>query len=260
MRHSVVYTFIFAAIICVVCGILVSSAAVSLKDQQKFNAELDKKKNVLQAAGLLAAGESADATRVDALFANVESVAVDMRSDSEDPDFELTGYDQFKASQDPERSYPAPENISAIKRVPNHTQIYKVRNEAGELEQLVVPIEGLGLWGTLYGFLSIDSDLSTVRGITFYQHKETPGLGGEVDNPRWKAKWPGRKVYGQDLESVRLEVIKGEAPPAEEDPYRVDGLSGATITARGVSNMIDFWLGDRGFGPYIQSLRQRTAA
>lgn len=260
MRHSVVYTFIFAAIICIVCGILVSSAAVSLKDQQKFNAELDKKKNVLQAAGLLAAGESADAARVDELFANVESVAVDMREKTEDPDFDLTGYDQFKATQDPERSYPAPENISAIKRVPNHTQIYKVRDDSGALEQIVVPIEGLGLWGTLYGFLSVDADLRTVRGITFYQHKETPGLGGEVDNPRWKAKWPGRKVYGQDLESVRLQVIKGEAPPAEEAPYQVDGLSGATITARGVSNMIDFWLGDRGFGPYIQSLRQQTAA
>lgn len=260
MRHNVGYTFIFAAIICIACGILVSSAAVSLKERQQFNAELDKKKNVLQAAGLLAAGESADAARVDELFASVESVAIDMRSDSEDPTFELEGYNQFKAAQDPERSYPAPENISAIKRVPNHTQIYKILDESGQLDQVVLPIEGLGLWGTLYGFLSIDSDLQTVRGITFYQHKETPGLGGEVDNPRWKAKWTDRKVYGRDLETVRLEVIKGEAPPAEEDPYRVDGLSGATITARGVSNMIDFWLGERGFGPYIQSLRQQTAA
>ena len=98
-----------------------------------------------------------------------------------------------------------------------------------DIESLVLPIEGYGLWKFLYGFIAIEDDLNTVRGITFYEHGETPGLGGEVDNPRWKARWVGQKVFGDDGEP-KIEVIKGFAPPPAEAPYEVDGLSGATIT------------------------------
>ena len=133
--------------------------------------------------------------------------------------------------------------------------VYKLLNEQGEIEKLILPIEGYGLWGTLYGFLAVESDTSTVAGITYYEHKETPGLGGEVENPRWKNLWPGREIYDDDWEPT-LEVIKGSAGPPSEDPHRVDGLSGATITSRGVTNMIDFWMGSEGFGPYLENLRQ----
>ena len=99
---------------------------------------------------------------------------------------------------------------------------------------LIMPIEGKGLWSTLYGFLSLDADMNTVRGITFYKHGETPGLGGEVDNPNWKALWNERQAFDADG-SVEISVIKGRAGPASEDPHRVDGLSGATLTSKGVS-------------------------
>lgn len=254
MRHSVVYTFIFAAIICIVCGVLVSTAAVSLKDRQDFNAALDKKKNILLASGLLKSGESSDPETVDRLFANIQSVAINLETGKEAPDFDLEGYDQSKASQNPDLSSRAPANRSAINRVPTYAQIYKIQDASGALDQIVFPIEGLGLWGTLYGFLAVDADLETVRGITYYLHKETPGLGGEVDNPRWKAKWPGRKIYGPDG-NVAIQVIKGEAAPPAQEPFKIDGLSGATLTNRGVTSMLDFWMGERGFGPYIDSLR-----
>ena len=129
-----------------------------------------------------------------------------------------------------------------------------MRGDAGDLEMIVLPIEGLGLWGTLYGFLALDADTTTVRGITYYQHKETPGLGGEVDNPSWKDKWPGRKAFDDDGE-VSLAVIKGPARTAEHDPHRVDGLAGATITSNGVTNMLEFWLGENGFEPYLNRIR-----
>jgi Na+-transporting NADH:ubiquinone oxidoreductase subunit C len=119
---------------------------------------------------------------------------------------------------------------------------------------LVLPIQGLGLWSTLYGFLAIDADGNTIRGITYYQHAETPGLGGEVDNPRWKSLWPGRKIY--DDGEPAIQVIKGAAGPPAQDPYRVDGLSGATLTSNGVTFMLEFWLGPNGFGPYLDRLRE----
>jgi Na+-transporting NADH:ubiquinone oxidoreductase subunit C len=112
----------------------------------------------------------------------------------------------------------------------------------------------MGLWGTLYGYIALAADTQTVRGITFYQHKETPGLGGEVDNARWKALWPGRKVYDARGRPI-LNVKKGRAGPVESDPHNVDGLSGATITSRGVGHLVRFWLGEEAFGPYLKKVR-----
>ena len=120
---------------------------------------------------------------------------------------------------------------------------------------VILPVSGMGLWSTLYGFVALDADLRTIRGLTFYEHGETPGLGGEVDNPRWKALWPGRRAFGADAE-VRIEVIRGRAGPADVDPHRVDGLAGATMTGRGVTNMLRFWLGEHGFRPYLERLRE----
>lgn len=258
MRHSTIYTVGFAALICVFCGVFVSYAAVSLRERQVVNAELDKKKKVLEAAGLTQSGEDVTPERVTELFENIEPVAVDLRSGKEDPNVDTDTYDQEKAAGDPSQSFEAEPNPSAVQRIPNWAQVYKVYNDAGELEMLVLPIEGLGLWGTLYGFLALDSDLETVRGLTYYRHKETPGLGGEVENPRWRNKWPNRRLFDEEGEPA-LRVIKGAAPPPEEAPYQVDGLSGATITANGVTNMLRFWFDQELYGQYLDNLAAGNA-
>ncbi len=261
-RNSSLYTILFATAMCVVCGILVSSAAVSLLERQEFNAALDKRTKVLEAAGFIAPKEKVTAERVDELFQNIETVALDMATKAEAPDFDLEGYDQVKATGDPAKSLEAPANNAAIQRVPKYAQIFKVKDASGNVDMLVLPIEGLGLWGTLYGYIAVDPGDNQVRGITYYKHKETPGLGGEVDNPLWKGRWPDRKIYddGAVGGAVALEVIKGSAGSVEETPYRVDGLSGATITGRGVTNMIHFWLGPEGFGQYIEAIASAKEA
>jgi Na+-transporting NADH:ubiquinone oxidoreductase subunit C len=141
-----------------------------------------------------------------------------------------------------------------VVRLPEAALVYEVRDASAALEMVVLPVEGLGLWGTLYGFVVLDGDLRTIRGLTFYEHKETPGLGGEVDNPRWKALWPGRLAFDETLTPV-IAVVKGQAGPVTDDPHAVDGLSGATITSRGVTNLLRFWLGPEGFEPYLTRLR-----
>ena len=138
-------------------------------------------------------------------------------------------------------------------RLPEKALVYQ-RVEDGAVRSIILPIEGKGLWSTLYGFLALAPDTTTIEGITFYEHGETPGLGGEVDNPSWKALWPGRKAYDENWRPA-IEVMKGTAGPVDEDPYRVDGLSGSTLTARGVTNLVQFWLGDNGFEPYLEKLR-----
>ena len=252
-RQATGYTLLFATAICIVCGILVSSAAVTLEARQKENAALDKQKRVLEAVGLLQPGEPVTAAQVAERFAPIEAVLVDVAT-GEAAEGDAETFDQQRRARDPATSVEAPANGASVKRLPDRALLYEVRGDDGELEMVVLPIEGLGLWGTLYGFLALDADTTTVRGITYYLHKETPGLGGEVDNPTWKALWPDRRAFDEDGE-FRLAVIKGRAGPAAEDPHRVDGLSGATITSNGVTNMLDFWLGEHGFEPYLARIR-----
>ncbi len=254
-RTSPGYTVAFAAAICVVCAVLVSSAAVSLRDRQQANAELDRKYNVLLAAGMAQADETLTRDEVERRFADFEVVAVDLHAGVIDREFTIATYNQDAATGDAGMSRSVPRNEAQVTRVPNHGLVYRKLDEAGNLELLVLPIQGKGLWSTMYGFLALGDDLRTVRGLTFYQHGETPGLGGEVDNPRWRARWPGREVF-DDQGNVALRVARGPAGPAETDPHRVDGLAGATITARGVSGMIQVWMGEHGYGPYLERLRK----
>ncbi len=120
-------------------------------------------------------------------------------------------------------------------------------------------MRGYGLWGTLYGYMALKGDLDTIAGLGFYSQKETPGLGGEVDNPKWKAEWRGVKLYDEQGK-VAVQLVKNRAPAGSpEAAYQVDALSGATLTTRGVQHLVQFWLGEHGFGPFLDNLRKSSA-
>jgi len=213
-KRSAAYTVGFAAAVCLVCAVLVSSLSVALRPMQDANSGLDRQKNVLLAAGLI---------NPDAVMSPAQAVAI------------------FK------------EKVREAKTTDGKL-LYRIVDKA-RLEMLVIPIEGKGLWSTIYGFLALDADTTTVRGIAFYKHGETPGLGGEIENPRWQNLWKGRKAYDADW-TPAIEVIKGTAGSPDKDPHRVDGLSGATLTSRGVSAFVRRALGDDGYGPYLEALRR----
>jgi Na+-transporting NADH:ubiquinone oxidoreductase subunit C len=259
MQREVVYTFVFAALVCAVCGVLVSSSAVALKPLQDANIEMERQRNVLLAAGLMEPAEKLGQEELDARFENIQDVMIDLATGREVPDGDPGSFDRAEVLADLSLSREAPDNRAGVARVALQLPIYQVLSESGEVEMVVLPVEGKGLWSTLLGYLALSADTETVRGLTFYSHKETPGLGGEVDNPRWKALWQGRQAFDADWKPA-LEVIKGVAGSPEEDPHRVDGLSGATITSRGVTHLLRFWLGEDGFEPYLTNLREGGAA
>ena len=253
MSHSTAYIFGFATAVCVVCSIFVAGSAVALKDRQEANKLLDRQKNVLSVSGHMPDDPSAEAIR-SAYDEYIRPRVVALETGEYVDDIDATTFDQRAARNDPSTSSEAPAgNKAKVLRVPDNGLVYQVV-DGDRMEMIIVPIEGKGLWSTLYGFLALTPDTTTIKGLTFYEHAETPGLGGEVDNPRWKALWPGRKAMDKDG-NVKIEVIKGAAGPVESDPYRVDGLSGATLTARGVSYTLQFWLGDEGWGPYLDRVR-----
>lgn len=257
MQHSTGYIVGFAVAICLVCAVFVSTAAVGLKPRQEKNKLLDRQEKVLTVAGLIEDGASISDEQISSLFeSSIKPKVIDLDTGAIQSDVDSSTFDQQAAAADPARSVEAPENAAKVRRLPNNALVFDVIEE-GKLKALILPIEGYGLWGTLYGYIALEPDARTIVGITFYKHKETPGLGGEVDNPRWKANWPGRLAF-DDRGNPKIAVKKGVAGSAEEDPYNVDGLSGATITSRGVTSLVRFWLGDDGFGPYLTSYRSQA--
>lgn len=245
-------TIAVALALCLVCSILVSAAAVALKPRQEANKAADKKENILKIAGMMEEGKS-----VDELFKRIEPRVVDLTTGAFADDVDAATYDQRKASKTPGMSkvLGKDEDIASIKRRADKATVYLVR-ENEQIKTIILPVHGYGLWSTMYGFVALEGDAQTVKGFGFYEQAETPGLGGEVDNPLWKAKWPGKKVYDENGE-VAIEVLKGavnDAMPKIE--HKVDGLAGATLTSRGVTNLMKYWLGDNGFAPFLNSLKK----
>ena len=244
-----------AVALCLVCSVVVSSAAVLLRDAQEANKARDKKSNILAAAGLLEPDMS-----VEEQFEKIEVKMVDIATGKFTDVVSPDTYEQRKAAKNPELSVSLSkeEDVAGISRRAKYAVVYLVRN-GDDLDKVVLPVRGPGLWSTLYGFIAIEGDLNTVAGLGFYEHGETPGLGGEVDNPLWKGNWPGKKIYGDDGD-VQLTVIKGSVDKSRPEAiYQVDGLSGATLTTRGVDNLIEFWMGENGFGKFLSNLKAGEA-
>ncbi|MFG0380477.1 Na(+)-translocating NADH-quinone reductase subunit C [Pseudomonas sp. zbq_18] len=258
-KESTVRTLTVAVLVCLVCSVFVAGAAVALKPTQVENRQLDKQRSILAIAGLGEAGMSAK--EVKALFGErIQAKVVDLRegtfSDAQNP----ATFDPLKASKDPQLSVvlSGEQDIASIKRREQFTTVYMVEQD-GELQTLILPVRGYGLWSTLHGFIAVKGDLNTVVGFGFYQHGETPGLGGEVDNPKWKGLWVGKTLF-DDNGALAVEIIKGSVDPqSPKAEHQVDGLAGATLTSNGVNNLLHFWLGENGFGPFLAKLSKGEA-
>lgn len=253
VKETPLRTLLVALVLCLVCSVMVSAAALILRPLQQENALVDRQRAVLEVAGLWQPGMNSDAVR-DVFAAKVSPRLVDMRTGQFSDAHDARLFDQNAAARDPAQSEEiAPEqDIASIRRLEHYAVVYLVE-EAGELERVILPVRGYGLWSTMYGFLALEADLDTVAGLGFYLHGETPGLGGEIDNPAWQAQWVGKKVY-EDREPT-LRVIKGNVNP--ENPqaaHQVDAIAGATLTGNGVTHMIHFWLGENGFGAFLTKL------
>lgn len=261
-KDSTKRTLLVAFSLCVVCSIVVSGTAVVLKPLQDANRILDRNKNILNAAGLFDPQQDDDDV-VTERFSQFTPYVIDLNTDSvlDDVDLERLGidiatYDQRTVINDPNFSeaLSRQQDVANIGRRVVDPMIYIVADEES-IETIVVPVSGYGLWGILYGFLALEGDANTVKGLAFYELKETPGLGAEVRNPRWTALWPGKRIYDDEGE-VALRVIKGQGSGV----HQIDGLSGATLTSRGVDNLIQYWLGEDGYGPILEQLRESGVA
>lgn len=257
MNDSIKRTLLVTLSVCLICSLFVSITAVSLRSTQETNKLNDQRIKILEAAKIYD-----PTTSIEDQFDNLEIKFLDFETgsiSSEFQSFDIDKYDQIKALRFAELSSPVPqsEDIAIIKNRENVGKVYLVMQN-DNISKIVLPIRGYGLWGTLYGYIAIENDLNTVVGIEFYEHKETPGLGGEVDNPSWKNSWAGKQIYNNNDE-VYLSVLKGVVP--KDDPefiYKIDGLSGATLTSNGITNMIKYWFGESGYSKFLANLNNES--
>lgn len=256
-NDSTAKTIIVATLLCLACSVVVSMSAVSLRPMQIENKKLDIKKNILLAAGLLETSKPSKEEILKA-YGFIEARVVDLET-GEYQEVNPEEFDARVAAKDPKQNIviAGSDDLAGIKVRSKLQKVYFVkRNDA--IETVILPVHGKGLWSTMYGFLALAPNTVDVKGFGFYEHGETPGLGGEVDNPNWKALWNGKKVFDNSF-APAIQVIKGSvdnSTPGKE--YKVDGLSGATITARGVEQLLRYWLSQNGYGPFLEKFRNQN--
>jgi Na+-transporting NADH:ubiquinone oxidoreductase subunit C len=253
-RDSISNTLIIAVGLSLVCSVIVSSAALVLKPVQERNEELFRQQIILDVAGLSEPGAD-----IDELFANIEPRMVDLDTGQYTDVADPATFDSLAAAGDPALGTAIPKDldIAGIGRRATVEPVYLVR-DGDDVSQIILPVYGKGLWSTMLGYLSVAPDGDTIRGLRFYSHAETPGLGDQVDKEAWRAQWDGKSIYSDDGEP-QIRVIKGKVPAdGPNTEYQIDGLSGATLTANGVTNLVRYWTGPHGFGPYLSNLREGT--
>ena len=253
-RDSIGNTLIVAVSLSLVCSLLVASTAVLLKPQQQRNRDQYRQAIILDVAGLMEPGAD-----IEASFAGIESRIVNLADGEFNDAIDTRNFDAREAANDPELSIAIPDSLdlATIRRRAIYAPVYIIRKE-GRIEQVILPVYGTGLWSTMYGYLAIAGDGTTVRGLRFYEHAETPGLGDQIDKPEWRGQWAGKKVFAAG-DQPRIEVIRGFVDENSATAiHQVDGISGATLTGRGVTNLVQYWTGPHGFGPYLAKLRSEA--
>ena len=237
--------------LCLVCSAIISLIAIQLRSLQIENAVLDQQKKIVSSAGLKEVYAS-----VENAMSNIKSIIINL-DEGEIVDLNPQTYELAKELREDGKYkfLSAEEDIASIKKREKFSKIY-IEYKDDKINTIILPVRGYGLWGILYGYLALENDFNTVAGLEFYEHKETPGLGAEIDNPKWKSLWKGKKIY-KDNGEVSLKVIKGSVLNNSINyNYEVDGLSGATLTCNGVSNLIAYWMGNDGYLNFIQKLKE----
>lgn len=232
--------------ISLICSVIVAGAAVGLKPTQDEQKHIDKQRNILSVAGLLEKN-----TDVGKVYAErIEPRVIDLATGDY---VEAADFNAALAIKDPNQSIQInPEDdVAGIRVRPKYSDVYLVKGEDGKINQVILPMHSKGLWSMIYAFVSLQPDGNTLNGLTYYQQGETAGLGGEIANPLWQAQFAGKKLYNEEGK-VAIRVVRGAG---SDKAHGVDGLSGASITTKGVQNSFVYWFGQNGFAPYLAKLK-----
>lgn len=252
-RNSLAKTLLVPFVVSIVSALLVAGASISMRPIYESNQERNRQQNILAAADLLPTGPGvADS------FENVVPRVVDLETGAYANDIDASSIEGLGGARASQRQVSIPKelDIAVIGRRSRYALVY-LAYEGDRASMIILPVYGYGLWSTMYGYIALGSDANTIVGLRFYQQGETPGLGGEIDNPKWLRLWRGKQIYGTSTAPL-IAVAKGRsAAVGDRAAFEVDGISGATLTGTGVTNLLRYWFGEHGFGPFLRGLRER---
>ena len=256
-KDSVLGTFVIIISFCLVCSVLVSSAVVALDPFKAAAIANDRQVNILKVSGFEVKGSVA-ATFAQHIESHLIDVATGELADDKVSDKnQIEAYDFAALSKKPQFStkIPKDQDKAGIRSFSNLMPVYFSKDESGKVVRVILPFYGQALWSTVYGYIAIDpQDGNTVKGVTFYSHGETPGLGGEIENPRWQALWVDKKLRNESGE-YKFQIVKNADHEGVGKDFDIDALSGATLTSRGVNDFTAYWMGDA-YKPFLQKLSQ----
>ncbi|MDH3740442.1 MAG: Na(+)-translocating NADH-quinone reductase subunit C [Hyphomicrobiales bacterium] len=247
---------IVTLLVCVVASVFVAGSAVLLRPKQIANRQLAQERQIVEILqGAPAAHDTVGQIDVRDLEARVVELATGNYAEAMD----AARFDERRMIRSPTQSVTiaADQDLAQIKSRAKYAVVH-VLMRGGKPQFVVLPIRGLGFGSMLYGYIGLSGDTETVVGLGFYEHGETPGLGALIDDPAWRRMWSGKKVW-QPGGEVGLGVARGPVVPGTaESRHYVDGITGATWTGQGVTNLLRYWLGEHGFGPYLKKLRRSS--
>lgn len=255
MNSDAVRSITVLAGVALVCAVLVSVSTTALRPIKERNEALQRYRNVVALTGLVEAG--ADDDTVLEVVGQLDARVVDLGSGEFAADVDPDAIDSRAATSDPDLStaIPTDADVARLGRRANQEVVYLVWLDES-LSRIIVPISGQGMWSTLYGFIALESDLNTIADVSFYEQAETAGLGDQIEAPAWQAQWQGRQMYGDNGE-VQFRVAGGVVSPSSATAaFEVDGLTGATITGTGVTNLVRYWFGPHGYGPLLARIAE----
>jgi Na+-transporting NADH:ubiquinone oxidoreductase subunit C len=250
-RESVPKTLAVAAAVALFCSLFVSAAVYSLRPIQLAHRSLDRSRAILVAAGLLGVDEAASERDIVDRYLDLEAriVDLDLGSFTDADRVSAAAYD-YRSAGDPggtAQHADAAEGAAPIRR-PRYMPVYLLRRGRA-VERIVLPVYGPGMWSTIHGYVSLGSDLTTIAGVRFHEHGETPGIGDRIQNPAWAGQWGGKRMYAED---------GGLALRIGSEGGDVDAITGASVTVAAVDGLVRYWFGEDGYGPFLANLRSET--
>jgi len=238
-----------ATIVALVCSIVVSTSSIILRPIQQAQFEVERQNRIAAMLDTLPGmREIMEEAGVDGLETRIVNLQTGDFAVQIDPE----KYDQKSAANDPELSMaiPADADVAGLRRRALYAPVHLLQRD-NELLLIVLPISGVGYQSTIRAMLALEADLRTIAALTIIEQAETAGLGANVEDPDWLALWAGKQV-SDETGKISISVTRGSAA----GPYEVDGISGATRTGNGVANMLRYWLGDHGFGPFLERMSE----
>lgn len=249
-NDSPVKAILVVTITALVCSILVSAAAVFLQPLQKAYADIERIRYIVQLSGLVDNEADLSEFAIVSAYQDVSLRLIDLESDSFDDSIDPQSFEDPTTRDELQELVPIPteQDIAGLQSRPRWITVYLVETDTS-LQRMIFPIYGQGMWSTISGYLATEGDLNTIAEVVFYDHAETAGIGDRIMRPDWLAGWRGKKLY-DERGQLQFNIGTANADSAESD-YRVDGITGATITVNGVANMVHYWFGAHGYAPLI---------